>query len=113
MIRSLLLRGWRYIAICSVSATVAGGLATTAASATSRQQSATSAVTSAKSSCRRTPIQLMTISDQTSGTTSYASAVDIPYGANAAAAAVNKTCEDGRRIQIINCNDNQTASGDT
>src|ERR1700736_5368683 len=65
---------------------------------------------SASISCKGTPIKLMTIFNTTPGATTYLPAGK--YGSKAAASAVNKTCEDGRPIQVINCNDNGTAAGD-
>ena len=49
----------------------------------------------------------MTINDNLSGTPSYTPSS--AYAAQAAVAAVNKTCEDGRPIQDIFCDDGGTA----
>lgn len=58
--------------------------------------------TTASASCKGTPIKLMTIQSRTGA---VVNGPDVPIGAQAAAAAVTKSCELGRPVTIVQCDD--------
>ena len=109
MIRGRIVGGRILFALILTGAFATTGFGLMNASAESR--GAAVHLTTHSSRCSGKPIILMTIGSFTPGVPT--ALPDIEYGANAATVAVNKTCEDGRPIRLIACNNNSTAAGDT
>jgi ABC-type branched-subunit amino acid transport system substrate-binding protein len=96
--------------VVSIAALTAGVSLTACSSSKPSASSATSAVSASSGSCSGAPVKLF-VSTNLSSTAVAEALPEMPDGANAAAAAINKQCELGRPIQIISCNDQFSTNG--
>jgi ABC-type branched-subunit amino acid transport system substrate-binding protein len=96
--------------VVSIAALTAGVSLTACSSSKPSASSATSAVSASSGSCSGAPVKLF-VSTNLSSTAVAEALPEMPDGANAAAAAINKQCELGRPVQIISCNDQFSTNG--